>query len=299
MKTFNLKLSTWFIACLYLLGFFVSTSIAYADGLFEYRYLRTIKEISKVNEKEFNVFLNSLKDKHLAELAVGFNLVDIKKQGLNSDGTINNVAQVLASLGGREEVKLKIKKELIWLYSSLATYFFKENQVPYHDMVLYCCKEQGIKESEYQNLTTFQAEQLLIKKAVADQWDKLTIEQREKVIKNSELDRLSENQKRAMIAESGLRLISIVSTTAYFTGFAFYTTMSSIMFATASALGVALPISAYLTASTAVGILTGPIGWAALTMAGIGTTLVSTGANPDRLTQRVMVIHMLKAKSIK
>lgn len=300
MKTITLKLQSWFIACVCLLGFYASTSIAKADDLSEYKYLKIATEVDNVSEKDFNLLLNILKDKHLVELAIGLGVIDIKKtKGINpDDGTIYDTNQALAHSGGAKEIRLNIKKKLIWLYSSAATYPFKDNEVPYHDMVIYCCEKQGINKSDYQYLTTFQAEQLLIKKVIATHWDKLTAEQREKVIKNSELNKLSASQKTAIILGSGTTLLSVVSTTFLLSGFAFYPTVSSVICATAGVIGLTVPFSVYMGTSTAIGFLTGPVGWAALAVGGIGTALLATGANPQKLTEKIMVIHMLKAKSI-
>lgn len=109
-------------------------------------------------------------------------------------------------------------------------------------------------------------------------WDKLTPEQRSKIL--TDLDKGDKIQDKAGIAlASGATALATLSTTVYFAGFAFYTTMSSVIFATAGFFGITLPFTAYTGAASTVAVLSGPVGWAIASLAALGSLIFIGRAN--------------------
>ncbi len=94
------------------------------------------------------------------------------------------------------------------------------------------------------------------------------------------------------------RDISAGLVTVAFTGFAFYTTMSVTIATVAGAVGVTLPIATYTTASSVVGILSGPVGWAILGVAALGGLALAGRANLQKTTALIDQIHALKVEAL-
>jgi uncharacterized protein YaaW (UPF0174 family) len=89
-----------------------------------------------------------------------------------------------------------------------------------------------------------------------------------------------------------------LSATAAFSGFAFYTTMSVTIATVALAAGVTLPFVAYAGASTLVGVLSGPVGWAIMGMAALGGAALAGRADPQKTTALIAQLHALKVEAL-
>ena len=86
--------------------------------------------------------------------------------------------------------------------------------------------------------------------------------------------------------------------TAAFSGFAFYTGMSSLLYSAASVVGVTLPFATYMGASSTVAVLSGPVGWAIITVgAAVGAGFIGM---PDyqKTAQMIIAIHLIKVDAI-
>ena len=99
-------------------------------------------------------------------------------------------------------------------------------------------------------------------------------------------------------ALTGSAALTTLSGTVAFSGFAFYTGMSSFLCSAASVLGVTLPFSIYMTTSTAIAALSGPIGWC---IAGIGVIVggVFIGQADHQTTAKLIIaVHLIKVDAI-
>jgi uncharacterized protein YaaW (UPF0174 family) len=172
-------------------------------------------------------------------------------------------------------------------------------EIDYHNRVKWLCKKMGLPIME--NASTFELEQTICKEAFARIWDKLTPAQRMALLQK--IDPKDQISGKAQIAEmAGATALAALSATVYFTGFAFYTTMSIAMSSAAGLLGLTLPFAAYTGASTVVELLSGPWGW---TVAGIlaGASAISwigskVKASPQKTLPAVLQLHGLKVAAL-
>lgn len=178
------------------------------------------------------------------------------------------------------------------------------DKIDYHkDVVQWLAEKKGIDEDQIKTLSTYHLERKITEKYFAEIWDKLTPEQREQLLTKIETDTGSSIANKAGIAAMGGGVaLGALSATAAFTGFAFYTTMSSVICAVAGLVGVTLPFAAYAGASATVGFLSGPPGWiiaSGLFVVGGATVLLWPESDEDKVAAFVMTMNSIKAKRIK
>ena len=176
------------------------------------------------------------------------------------------------------------------------------DEIDYHnDIVKWVAEDKGIEKEIRNTLSTYQLERKIAEKYFEDLWDKLTPEQRNELLSNIEKDTNSVfTNKAAITGMSGAAAIGALSATVAFTGFAFYTTMSTVICTVAGFVGVTLPFAAYTAASSTVAALTGPVGWV------IGGVLLASGAtvawawpDGDTVASFVMTLNAIKASKLK
>ena len=189
-----------------------------------------------------------------------------------------------------------IKEQLVWQSSHWISYPFKDKEnVNYDEIVRWVAKKYDI--SGIETKSTIRIERLILSKMFADIWDKMTAEQRkaalEKMQNNSKIDNIA-----GISLLSGSAALATLSTTVAFSGFAFYTGMSSLLCSAASVLGVTLPFATYVGASSTVAVLTGPVGWALIAVgAAVGAGFIGM---PDyqKTAQMIVAIHLIKVDAI-
>jgi hypothetical protein len=270
----------------------------------EYAYLAPlVKKEAKWGDAEWNVFIGSLNDKHLIDLALEWGVLNEASQGVNvlwrNKQKIfyvgdDNVNFVLDSLGGRQKTIDRLQNDLKSARFPLPFPFHKG--VEWHDIVLWACKEAGTDQTYAHN--SFDAELALINRIFEHNWDKLSEAQRKTVIENSALSKLSSHDKDAILVASGTAALGILNTAVGLSGFAFYTTMSSAIAAIANVFGVTLPFVVYTSASTVTGVLTGPVGWTLLAAASTGLVWYALKPDDAKVTRMVVSLHLLKAKAL-
>ena len=175
--------------------------------------------------------------------------------------------------------------------------------IDYHkDVVQWLAKEKDIDKEQINALSTYQLERKITEKYFADIWDKLSPAQREQLLAKIENDTGSSIANKAGIAAmSGAVAIGALSATVAFTGFAFYTTMSSVLSAVAGIVGVTLPFAAYAGTSTTIGFLTGPPGWiiaGCLLAVGGAVVLFWPDSDEEEVAAFVMTLNAIKASRI-
>lgn len=202
------------------------------------------------------------------------------------------------SLAGSPQDARDVQKHTLWLFSNVFAYPFRdETALEYHDVVTWVCERAGVPKSTIASSPTFALEQQLHRLLFAKVWDQLSTSQREALL--NEIDPYGKLKDKAAIASlSGAGALAALSTTAVLSGFAFYTGMSVAIASAASAAGVTLPFAAYSGASTAVGFLSGPIGWATLAVAALGSAALAGRPNVRKTTALVMQVHALKVEAL-
>lgn len=218
-----------------------------------------------------------------------------KKRQLLVLSSINKNVSKYKKLDSVSKYKI-IKAKLIWLSSHWMSYPFKDkDNVNYDEIVRWVAKKYNISGTE--NKTTIQIERQILSKMFADIWDKMTVEQRKAALLKMQNKSKIENVVGISLL-SGSAALASLSTTAAFSGFAFYTGMSSLLYSAASVVGVTLPFATYMGASSTVAVLSGPVGWAIITVgAAVGAGFIGM---PDyqKTAQMIIAIHLIKVDAI-
>lgn len=197
----------------------------------------------------------------------------------------------------KEEEITAIRRQFQWTYyrRSPCIYYYQPDY-PYHVVVQGIASQLNINKDSIATMTTFELERKILEATFASIWDKLTPEQRIKVLRKADTGKsLSRNRIAAM---SGTDAIAALSATVYFSGFAFYTNMSSAIAASGSLLGMPMPMSAYLTASSTAALLSGPVGWgiAEVAVAAAGGRWPPRGLDLQTLAATIIQIHYIKVQ---
>ncbi len=300
MNQFLKKLATYFFIAS-LVG--CSNTIKHNDVVKpkEYAYLSTYinKDIRWGGDEWFD-FVTHLNDKHLTELSLEWGILNKSSPGINVNWlgkqeilTVGNPKIALDSIGGRQNSVKLLQKAI-----NGSRYFTKdmfEKNVKWNDIVIWVNEKNGISSLKSYS-GSFEAERALINRCFVNNWDRLSSAQRKSVIDNSSLRNISAQDKVAIIAAKGTIALATLNATVAVSGFAFYTTMSSVIAATSSVIGVTLPFAVYTGASTAVGTLTGPIGWSLLAASSAGLGLYALAPDTQQVSRMVMSLHILKVK---
>lgn len=124
------------------------------------------------------------------------------------------------------------------------------NTLNYHDELVSPISDViGIDDEFTNKKSTYEIEQAILRKSVADKWDMLSEYRREHFIKNSKWE-LSTDDKRAILAFTGVALVMAIGFAVKIAGFAIYTGLTSAMAALAGLIGVTIPFSIYTIATT-------------------------------------------------
>jgi hypothetical protein len=191
-----------------------------------------------------------------------------------------------------------LKKELIWVSSSTILYPFKSDRVDYQSLVQWVARKKGVPKEQVQALPTFELEKKIVEKYFEDLWDRLTQEQREELLDTleKELGKTIPN-KGAIVLMSGGAAIAALGVTVSLTGFAFYTTMSVMIYTIGSILGITFPFAVYTSASRLVAVLPGPVGWILAGGAILGGIVWAQWPSVDKTASFIITLHLLKASA--
>jgi uncharacterized protein YaaW (UPF0174 family) len=232
--------------------------------------------------RELNDFLDALPDEGISSLKKSLWPDDIQAQALNSH--IQDVYDILS--------------RLIWVSSNILTYKFKDEwSIHYHVLPQWVGTEIGVNAVDREISSTFHVEHAILVQVFTQLWDKLTPEKRQELLEKIDLSNAVAD-KTASAAKTGAELIVATDAAVYFTGFAFYTTMSTMISEEAAFYGVELPFAAYTGASSLVAFLTGPVGWTiagALALAGVA---LAGRADPKKTLAFVIQLHLLKVAAL-
>ena len=189
-----------------------------------------------------------------------------------------------------------IKRKLMWVSSHLLLYPFKSSEVDYHSLVQWVARAKGIPAEQVQALPTFALERQIVDRYFADLWDKLTPEQRREVLDRLERDLGETIPNKAAIASMGAAGAFVALAAAVkLSGFAFYTTMSVVIWHVGALFGITFPFAVYTTASSLVALLAGPLGWILATGLFVTGSVLAGQASVEKTASFIMALHLLKA----
>lgn len=192
-----------------------------------------------------------------------------------------------------------IRKELLWnCCNKLRYHGLDHGKVDYHKEALqWVCGKHDLTSTQIDTLSTFTLEKKFIEKYFEEIWDKLTPEQRTELLGNIESSSKSTIANKAGIAAmSGGAAIAALGTTVAFTGFAFYTTMSTVIATVAGWVGATLPFAAYTGASTTVAVFAGPVGWCIAGAGLLGGAVAAGWPDSQKTANFVITVHLIKSK---
>lgn len=184
-----------------------------------------------------------------------------------------------------------IRRELQWVcFSKLKYHFMSHKRVDYHEEALrWVCGKYGMPTAQVEALPTFSLERKFLERYFEIIWDGLTNEQRSEL-----LDKIEKNtgkpiaNKAGIVAATGGDAGAALGATVAFSGFAFYTTMTTAIAASSLALAGT---------TSAVAILSGPVG---LTIAAAvcGEVAIINATLPDsqKTANFIITAHLIKAE---
>ncbi len=247
-----------------------------------------VKPHDKWKAKDFDNFLNKLPN---------YSLLLLKKSlGLIKDDVTPNLNHL-----GKNDVKT-IKSELSWMYGSVLGNVKQlivgpPEDIDYHEVVKWVAGKLDIEEKKIESYSTFLLEREILEQMFVKIWDGLSKEQREQLL--NQLDPNGKIQDKVGIAAlSGAAALAALSATVYFTGFAFYTTMSVVIHTVAGFFGLTIPFAGYMGASSLVAILSGPVGWALIALGAIAGIALLGRANWKKCAAFVIQMHLLKVQAL-
>ncbi|MBA2226265.1 hypothetical protein [Thermogemmata fonticola] len=232
--------------------------------------------------EDFNTFLDSLPKLSLLSLKQSLGLIDENKKP-NLTYNANSY---------------KIKEELLNASNNILIRWFKDpNNIDYHEIVQWVAGKLEIDKEKIANYSTFMLEREILEQMFVKIWDGLSKEQREELL--NQLDPNGKIQDKAGIAAlSGAAALAALSATVYFTGFAFYTTMSVVIYTVAGFFGLTIPFAGYIGASSLVALLSGPVGWVLIAVGAIVGIGLLGRADWKKCAAFVIQMHLLKVQAL-
>lgn len=266
----------------------VATGCAMLVGIGGYRVLRDhtdllvddlypfVRPFARFGAPEFTAFLS-----HLSSAQHRLVLAALKKQNEAFDVT-------------------DVKRSVRLVASNVLTYPFREKEdYNYHDeIVQWVAAEFDVDKVVVSTAPTFVLERKVLDALFVRIWDKLTPEQRRKIL--DQVDPVGDSVDKAALAlAGGAAALLTLSATVLFIGFTFYTTLSTVIFSSAGFFGLTLPFGAYVGSSAAVSILAGPIGWVIAGMAALTSVALFGKANVTNTAAFIAQTHLIKVQSLR
>lgn len=236
------------------------------------------------SDAELNEFLDVLPDTGLVSIQKSLQLIP-------HDANVSKVEN-------RTEAVKTIQTQMLWYSSNIVAYPFRdEDKIGYHNLTKWVGSELGVDQWILNTQPTLVVERAIQEKLFVDIWDKMSLEQRREVLEKVDTNGYIANHA-AVASLSGAGALAALSMTVHLAGFAFYTTMSTVICTVAGFFGVTLPFAAYTTASTVVAFLAGPVGWALLAIASAAGVALAGRANPRKTAAAICQLHSLKVAAM-
>lgn len=211
----------------------------------------------------------------------------------------------IEKLQGPSTDTLAVQISLLRLSSYFMVRPFKDpTALDYHKVVSWVADRSRVASCIAKNASTYVLERKLLESIFIEQWNRLSVVQRQKLLNELDLktalpDKTAAiSNKTTIAALSGAAALAALSTTVALSGFAFYTTLSVTIAAVAAATGATVPFAVYAGASTVIAVLSGPVGWAIAGAAALGG-LALLRPDAKRLTFFILTLHLLKVDVLK
>jgi hypothetical protein len=129
-------------------------------------------------------------------------------------------------------------------------------------------------------------------------WNKMSPEERMKVLKKADPNGQLKDHA-AMVSKTGAFTIRALTAVVGLFGFDAYVAATTALHVAASAFGVTLPFAAYTSVTSAIAVLTGPIGWMTAGVAGIFSLAMAGRPDAKKMTSFVLTMHALKLDALR
>lgn len=243
-------------------------------------------------EIEFYKFLYAVTDEERLSIKKGLKLVE--------------ETATVSQLKGKDADVKEIQEQAVWISTNVVIWSWpwkKSDKVEYHALCQWVANELNVGQDDahrdwlIRSQPTIVLERAICEKFWADTWDKLKPEQRRELLKKIDTGHTITNPD-TIVAMGGTAALAALSTTVYFAGFAFYTTMTVTICTVASWFGITLPFAAYTGASSIVAFMSGPVGWAAIAV-GTAISVAFLGkANSGKTAALIIQLHVSKAAKL-
>ncbi len=262
-------------------GLAVAGTIAldrYTD-LFAGSLYHSIKPTSYWQSRDFSRFLASLSPKH---------------------------QQAIMESLGKGKVPFSVdtvKKEILWNASNIYEWPFVRGNLDYDfhaQIVKWTAKSYGIPDVFVASAPTFVLERKILDHIFVSIWDKLSEEQRLRVLfETAQHSGISGPLGAAGLASAGgATALAGLTAARVALGFKLYRMLSSFICAAGKLLGLTFPMTVYTTASTTLAILTGPVGWTILGLGALASMAMIGRANAHKTAAVITAIHLIKAQTL-
>lgn len=189
-----------------------------------------------------------------------------------------------------------MKKEIKQTIANASSSFLGGNldKIAYHQQVVIpTARNMQLPTTIIDTYDTLSLERAVYSKVLEHNWTNLNENERITFLEQSQWN-IDQKKLLSLAAVAGTGFLAALSTAVNITGFAFYTGMSSGLYAIASTMGIVLPFTVYTGASAAIALATGPVGWLAATVlaaAGIYGWMESNKETKETTMLRA-VLHM-------
>ena len=146
----------------------------------------------------------------------------------------------------RQGIRLRAKESCGFFHPSTFDFALK-----YHDELLIPTAQMAGVPGDLGDCSSYELEQRILKKALADKWDRLPKPIRNEFLKKTGWE-LTAADKASLVAATGTAFALFISTAASIGGFAFYSGVSVALHAVAASVGAVVPMTVYMAVSSTI-----------------------------------------------
>lgn len=210
---------------------------------------------------------------------------------------LENTFNIDSSQKNQEERVQSIKESFSYESSHIFEWILNDSEdVDYHNTVKWLAGKHGVSNHMIETQPTFILERLIFEQIFQKAWDDLPDDKKKLVLEEIDVEGILDIT--ALVGLGGSSVLATLATTTYFSGFAFYTTMSTAIASVAGYFGITLPFSVYAGASSTAAILSGPVGWTLAAIGVAGSSALLGRADVAKTTDFVMRMHGLKVEAL-
>lgn len=196
--------------------------------------------------------------------------------------------------------KYEILSELLWnYYNSVGYWFTDRDQINYHEIVQWVASGKGVDSDLVSKASTFRLEQEVSKRVLGGIWDKLDIAQRIELLTRVEKGtEIKLEDKESLAKMTGDEAVKILGRTPLMEGYKFYAALVIFTVGAAAYLGLSLPLAGGIVTAAGVAAPLGPVAWAGVSIAALGSLAWLALPNIDKVATFVMTMNAIKASRL-